>query len=360
MNDVGYIVCESFFSPSLKKGFLLCFFSGFWMLRDIKAQMQPRQESISGAVPVTCRDPSSHIDIFAPNTTTVIDDFKVEEVVPGVLGILGGFQGGSKGRSTASGVEESGSGEIIEDSNVVRHDLLVCQPCDEDELVEVVAERKTNSSGVEVMGVNGQVAARLYEYDEEEIYERPYLCKQRGCNYRAKRSDKIKTHLASIHDIGVTWHTCPQEGCDYKAKERGSIKIHLASIHDIGVTWHTCPQEGCVYKAKGRSSIKQHLANIHDIGVTWHKCPQEGCEYKAKRRNSIKLHLADIHDIGVTWHTCPQERCEYKAKKRDSIKTHLADIHDIGVTWHTCPQEGCKYRTKRKSSIKIHLSRHHV
>ena len=31
----------------------------------------------------------------------------------------------------------------------------------------------TNSRGVGVDGVNRQVAARLYEYDEEEINERP-------------------------------------------------------------------------------------------------------------------------------------------------------------------------------------------
>jgi hypothetical protein len=31
------------------------------------------------------------------------------------------------------------------------------------------------------LGMNGQVAARMYEYDEEEINERPYWCKQRGC-----------------------------------------------------------------------------------------------------------------------------------------------------------------------------------
>ena len=57
---------------------------------------------------------------------------------------------------------------------MVRHDLLVCQPCDED--LKVVAERKTNSRGVGVVGVDGQAAARLYEYDEKEIDERPYWC----------------------------------------------------------------------------------------------------------------------------------------------------------------------------------------
>jgi hypothetical protein len=203
---------------------------------------------------------ASDMDMFAPNTTTVIDDFKVEEFPSADLGILPGFQAGSDWTSMAGGVAESGSGEIIE-GNVVRHDLLVCQPCDEDE--EVIAVGKTNSRGVEVMGVNGQVTAGLYEYDEEEIDERPYMCKQRGCKYRAKERSSIKQHLADVHDIGVTWHPCPQEGCEYKAKKRSTLKLHLAGIHDIGVTWHPCPQEGCTFKAKQRSNLKRHIAKHH-------------------------------------------------------------------------------------------------
>ena len=265
------------------------------------------------------------MDMFAPNTTTVIDEFKVEEFTSTEQGILPGFQGHNEGTTTVDGIKEAGNGEVVEDGNVVQHDLLVCQPCDGE--VEVVTERKTDSRGVGVVGVNGQVAARMYEYDEDEIDERPYMCKQRGCKYRTKIRGKIKIHLAYIHNIGVTWHTCPREGCDYKAKQRGSIKTHLANIHDIGVTWHTCSQEGCEYKAKQRGSIKLHLAQIHNIGVTWHACPQRGCEYQAKERGSIKTHLANIHNIGVTWHTCPQEGCEHKAKTRSNLKSHISKHH---------------------------------
>ena len=270
---------------------------------------------------VSSENIASDMDTFAPNTTTVIDDFKVEEFTSMEQGILGGFKGDNKGTTTVDGIKEAGNGEMVEDGNVVQHDLLVCQPCDGE--VEVVAERKTNSRGVGVVGVNGQVAARMYEYNKKEMKKRPYRCNQRGCKYRTKQKQHIKRHLALIHDIGVTWHTCRQEGCEYKAKDRNSIKRHLAHIHDIGVTWHTCPQEGCEYKAKRGGSIKLHLSDFHGIGVTWHTCPQDGCEYKAKQKGTIKSHLANIHDIGITWHTCPQEGCEYKAKEKSSIKKHI-------------------------------------
>ena len=41
-----------------------------------------------------------------------------------------------------------------------------------------------------------------YEYDKEEIDQRPYRCPQEGCEYRAKQKGRIKDHLANIHDIG--------------------------------------------------------------------------------------------------------------------------------------------------------------
>ena len=219
-------------------------------------------------LPVSRGEPRPHINrriVPHIHRRIVGFEFMVKEVVSADLGILPGFQGGSEGESIAGSVGESGS-ENGDEEDVYVSDVLVCQPCDEE--VEAVAERETNSSGVGVVGMNGQVAAKLYEYDKEEINERPYWCKQRGCNYKAKLRGNIKRHLACVHDIGVTWHTCPQDGCEYKAKQKGSIKAHLAHIHDIGVTWHSCPQDGCEYKAKQRSDIKKHLAHIHNVGVS--------------------------------------------------------------------------------------------
>ena len=80
---------------------------------------------------------ASDMDTFAPNTTTTIDDFKVEEFTSTEQGILLGFQGQHKGKTTVDGITEAGNGETFENGNVVQHDLLVCQPCDGE--VEVVA-----------------------------------------------------------------------------------------------------------------------------------------------------------------------------------------------------------------------------
>ena len=43
---------------------------------------------------------TSVIDMFAPNTTTIIDDFKVEEFITPEPIILPGFEGQHKGTTT--------------------------------------------------------------------------------------------------------------------------------------------------------------------------------------------------------------------------------------------------------------------
>jgi hypothetical protein len=69
---------------------------------------------------------TSVIDMFAPNTTTIIDDFKVEEVITPEPIILPGFEGQHKGTTTVDGINEAGNGEVVEDGNVVRH--AACLP----------------------------------------------------------------------------------------------------------------------------------------------------------------------------------------------------------------------------------------
>ena len=135
--------------------------------------------------------------------------------------------------STAGGVEGMGS------------DLLVCEPCDEDENVEVVAEGKTNS--------------------------------------RSKKRKREQTWNG-------TWHPC--KDCDFKAKHKCNLKQHRANIHNENVTWQLC--EDCDYKTKKKSHLKQHRADIHNENVTWHYC--KDCDFKAKKRSHFKRHRAAVHN----------------------------------------------------------------
>ena len=131
--------------------------------------------------PVSSGDLMSHIDKFAPNTSS-IDEFKAEEFPSSDPGILAEFQGGNKGTSTAGGVEGMSREDIVKEDDVVWHDLLVCQPCDEDE--DVVAERKTNRrSDDESWDGDGNGEE---DYDEED--EEDALCVEVAC---------VETHVAA-------------------------------------------------------------------------------------------------------------------------------------------------------------------
>jgi hypothetical protein len=169
------------------------------------------------------------------------------------------------------------------------------------------------------------------------------------CKEKFKEASTLKTHLAYIHEIDVTWHPCTH--CKEKFKEKSSLKKHLAYIHDLDVTWHPCTH--CKEKFKVASTLKTHLADVHDIDVTWHACTH--CKKKFKQQSNLKKHMENVHDIDVTWHPCTH--CEEKFKQKSSLKTHLACVHDIDVTWHPCTH--CKEKFKQQCNLKTHLAFKH-
>ena len=184
----------------------------------------------------------SHMDIFAPAVTTTIDDFKVEEFTSTEPGILPGFQGRNKGISSAIGVDGSESEVVGEDYDVVQHDLLVCQPCDED--VEVVAQGKTNSrtkerereTRMEYIYDNGE---EDYDEDDESWHgdsnedKNVEVVAEGKTNSRSKKRKSRGITIKYYDDDGdnndendgswngdsngATWHLC--KDCDYKSKQ---------------------------------------------------------------------------------------------------------------------------------------------
>jgi hypothetical protein len=217
---------------------------------------------------MTSRKLRSHTSSIAPNTTS-IDEFKAEEFPSSDLGILAEFQGGNESTSTAGGVEGLGSNapntSSIDESNgaeefVSSEDLLgilaefqggnertstaggveglssnqlFCQPCDEDEDVEVVAEGKTNSRSKK-----RKRGMTMENYDE----------------YVDDNDENADSWNGDGN--GVTWHLC--KDCDFKTKYKGNLKQHRADTHNKNVTWHYC--KDCDFKAKLKSNLKQHRA----------------------------------------------------------------------------------------------------
>lgn len=70
------------------------------------------------------------------------------------------------------------------------------------------------------------------------------------CMYKCKQRVTVNTHLASIHDINVNWHSCDM--CEN-------------TCHDSNATWVSCTM--CKYKCKKPSTLTRHYASKHEVVV---------------------------------------------------------------------------------------------
>merc|ERR1712096_170913 len=75
------------------------------------------------------------------------------------------------------------------------------------------------------------------------------------CDYQAKKSYQLKSHIESKHE-GVMY-SCNQ--CDYQAKKRDQVKTHRESKHE-GIKY-SCNQ--CEYQTSRKSLVKKHTDAMH-------------------------------------------------------------------------------------------------
>lgn len=213
-----------------------------------------------------------------------------------------------------------------------------------------------------------------------------HICDQKlddgsACTYAAKRSGQLKTHLAGVHDIGVTWFPCDQKDCESKFKRKQQLDVHKVNAHNIGVKWFPCDfkdSEGnvCAEKFKSNNTLKRHYTNMHDVNRELFSCDfkdAEGiqCDYKTKLHYNLKDHKANSHDIDVVWHYCDQkndkdENCDYKCKTSTHLREHKAVKHEIKLKEYFCDQkdiknvnEMCKFKARSAKDVKRHKMRIH-
>ena len=64
--------------------------------------------------------------------------------------------------------------------------------------------------------------------------ERPFVCKEKGCDYAATTSSYLTIHMR-IHS-GERPFVCKKKGCDYAAAQNGHLKKHIKSKHSTKPT----------------------------------------------------------------------------------------------------------------------------
>ena len=96
------------------------------------------------------------------------------------------------------------------------------------------------------------------------------------CEHTTKYKYNLKRHMSDMHNIGVIWHYCAY--CPSKFKQNDNLNFHLADKHDINVQWFVCSEENCLFQTKRNSRLKTHRASIHDIGnLKCDICYKESC-----------------------------------------------------------------------------------
>ena len=101
------------------------------------------------------------------------------------------------------------------------------------------------------------------------------------CEYVAKRSSNLSTHVRSVHE-GVVYHC---EKCRYHSKSKHNLAIHIQSKHD-GIMF---PCNHCEFSAQRKRQLKYHINTAHK-SVLHSEISSQSQEFKeAKTMHTFKV-----------------------------------------------------------------------
>ena len=106
-------------------------------------------------------------------------------------------------------------------------------------------------------------------------------CPESNCSYQGKTKDDMKLHHINCHATKdeIQWFACQQ--CDYKAKQSSHLRTHMADKHNVAVKWYPCTR--CDFKTKQNSALTAHMKRKHTIcNIGVHKILQHQVVLLAK------------------------------------------------------------------------------
>lgn len=111
-----------------------------------------------------------------------------------------------------------------------------------------------------------------------------YKCTFDQCNYLAKTSSGLKSHVTNQHETTLMIFECGYDGCSYQGKSQTLLKRHM-EIHDPPKRVFTCVK--CDFETRHSGHLKRHL-KVHDTNEDRYlQCPH--CDYRCNIMVCIEI-----------------------------------------------------------------------
>ena len=240
--------------------------------------------------------------------------------------------------------------------------------------------------------------------EHKNIHLGKYKCDFEGCDHLAKSSSKLKTHQKShstykcfkCQDCGKLWKNkealkshvldlhpeqlpdipfivCGESGCDFKTKRTDRLKRHQIYRHSGDFECDVC------HKRFAQQTLLQRHEDTHSkTNNQTYKCPD--CDKELKDITSFRKHKDKWHKpktiiceecaelfatksllykhkkVKHTRYVCEWPGCDQSYASSERIKYHM-NIHR-GLKPYTCEWPGCDKAYADKNVLNVHVKRH--
>ncbi|XP_060950149.1 general transcription factor IIIA, b [Limanda limanda] len=172
--------------------------------------------------------------------------------------------------------------------------------------------------------------------------EKPHKCVAAGCSEAFVTKNRLKNHMARVHQHQEKPYKCDRQGCGKDFKKRNQLKSHKGE-HDQVLPF-PCTFSGCTKELASHGQLKHHN-KIHD----GYPCKADACPFRGKTWTEYVKHLKE-HKVKL-----PCDKCKRQFKNAWFLHQH--DLHTHSGTGRTlpCPREGCKRNFTRRFQLESHV-----
>ncbi|ODN01440.1 putative zinc finger protein [Orchesella cincta] len=199
----------------------------------------------------------------------------------------------------------------------------------------------------------------LYRHLLTHTREKPYFCKEKGCDKEFALERNLKEHYYE-HTVSKFPFAC--EACPGRFSKKTELARHVKAVHDEKYEEsyrHACDQ--CPRRYKKKSDLNYHKQQVHPVdgddldSNKKHQCSE--CPKKFLRKTDLNIHM--------TSHSKEQnfecDECGTKYKHMKSLKRHQALSHaPVTEQSFQCECQICGDQFPKKSSLNAHLNTVHT